>query len=231
MALVKCKECGEQVSTSAKACPKCGAKPPKKTSVLTWIVLVIVIFVVYSAFQSSTSTKPSSSPVQSTSTTVVSEAPRPIVPQWDVSTSTDKMTGQHQMFATSPTATPMERLDFPYRDVKANLAVGCDSKSEWAYFYFSTAPNLVNTQTKDGYSEIKTRIKWDEELETVDLTQKWGAAFLHFDNNRYAISKIIHSNTALLELSWYGQSQLHFSFPMSGAAAAVADIRKQCAAK
>ncbi|WP_394854470.1 zinc-ribbon domain-containing protein [Shewanella xiamenensis] len=26
MALVKCKECGEQVSTKAKSCPKCGAK-------------------------------------------------------------------------------------------------------------------------------------------------------------------------------------------------------------
>lgn len=38
MALVKCKECGNQVSTDAKACPSCGAKPPKKTSMLTWII-------------------------------------------------------------------------------------------------------------------------------------------------------------------------------------------------
>lgn len=38
MALVKCKECGKDVSTAAKACPSCGAAPPKKTGLLTWIV-------------------------------------------------------------------------------------------------------------------------------------------------------------------------------------------------
>ena len=38
MALVKCHECGNEVSTSAKACPKCGAKVKKKTGVLTSIV-------------------------------------------------------------------------------------------------------------------------------------------------------------------------------------------------
>lgn len=38
MALVKCHECGNEVSTSAKSCPKCGAKVKKKTGVLTWIL-------------------------------------------------------------------------------------------------------------------------------------------------------------------------------------------------
>lgn len=46
MALVKCKECGSEVSTSAKACPKCGAKPPKKTSRVTWVFLGLLVFVV-----------------------------------------------------------------------------------------------------------------------------------------------------------------------------------------
>lgn len=38
MALMKCKECGNEVATSAKACPKCGNKTPKKTSLFTWII-------------------------------------------------------------------------------------------------------------------------------------------------------------------------------------------------
>lgn len=42
MAVVKCKECGAQVSTKAKACPTCGAKPPKKTSVLVWILAALI---------------------------------------------------------------------------------------------------------------------------------------------------------------------------------------------
>ena len=47
MALTNCKECGAEVSTKAEACPKCGAKRPKSTSIGTWIIggifLVILI--------------------------------------------------------------------------------------------------------------------------------------------------------------------------------------------
>jgi hypothetical protein len=46
MALVKCKECGNEVATSAKACPKCGNKMPKKTGLLTWIVGIFFALVV-----------------------------------------------------------------------------------------------------------------------------------------------------------------------------------------
>lgn len=43
MALLKCKECGNQVSSEATACPACGAKPPATTSILTWIVAGIAL--------------------------------------------------------------------------------------------------------------------------------------------------------------------------------------------
>ena len=46
MALVKCKECGNEVSRKAKACPKCGAPPPKSWggfAVLGGAVIVIGI--------------------------------------------------------------------------------------------------------------------------------------------------------------------------------------------
>lgn len=51
MALVKCKECGGKVSTKAKTCPNCGAKLPKKTSIVTWAVLMLIVFGVYSSWQ------------------------------------------------------------------------------------------------------------------------------------------------------------------------------------
>lgn len=38
MGLITCNECKGPVSSSATACPKCGAPVPKKTSTLTWIV-------------------------------------------------------------------------------------------------------------------------------------------------------------------------------------------------
>ncbi|MCY1075183.1 OB-fold protein [Archangium lansingense] len=33
MALVKCKQCGNEVATNAAACPKCGAPPPRRASI------------------------------------------------------------------------------------------------------------------------------------------------------------------------------------------------------
>jgi len=42
MALVKCKECGQEISRKADKCPKCGAPAKKKTSLFTWIVTIVL---------------------------------------------------------------------------------------------------------------------------------------------------------------------------------------------
>lgn len=57
MALVKCKECGHAVSTQAKACPKCGARPQARASYL-WLILgipagAVAIFLVIGLLNSS----------------------------------------------------------------------------------------------------------------------------------------------------------------------------------
>lgn len=46
MALTKCKECGGQLSTDAEACPGCGAKRPKRTSTLTWVIGGFFLFAI-----------------------------------------------------------------------------------------------------------------------------------------------------------------------------------------
>lgn len=40
MGLRACKECKGQVSTKAAACPHCGAKQPRRTSLTTWFVTI-----------------------------------------------------------------------------------------------------------------------------------------------------------------------------------------------
>lgn len=91
MALVKCKECGEQVSTKAKTCPKCGAKAPKKTSFFTWLVLIFIIIVVYTACQDSS---PTSKPTayQDLSPTSKPTAAKP-KSAWEYIESRDEMSG------------------------------------------------------------------------------------------------------------------------------------------
>jgi primosomal protein N' len=44
MALVKCKECGEEISKKAEKCPRCGSPQKKKTSLFTWIVTIFAVF-------------------------------------------------------------------------------------------------------------------------------------------------------------------------------------------
>lgn len=53
MALAKCKECGNEISTKATACPKCGAKPAKPTGAFTWIIGGMFAIGVYSCVSSS----------------------------------------------------------------------------------------------------------------------------------------------------------------------------------
>lgn len=63
MALVKCHECGNEVSTEAATCPKCGAKPrlkkesPLKTGLVVIVVIAVALMYMCSS-PSDSSTKP-----------------------------------------------------------------------------------------------------------------------------------------------------------------------------
>ncbi|MCK7597208.1 hypothetical protein M0G74_07965 [Microbulbifer sp. CAU 1566] len=245
MALKKCTECGGSVSTKAKICPNCGAKAPKKTSLFTWFALLVVVGFVYSSFDgytdySAASAASSGKPnvngmaVPSSGGTKVAEPKKdkvrisPPLPSWASSTSKDEMTGELQAYASSPTIGPKKQMTFPYQGVNAWLGVGCDIDSEWAYIGFSGAPNLSDTQTEDGYNLIRTRLKWDDEVEEAVFTQKWGAKFLHFRNDTDVLKKMAAANKALLELQWHGQQPVYFEFTLRGAGKAIGEIRSQC---
>lgn len=44
MAMIKCDECGQEISKKAEKCPKCGAPKKKKASVFTWIITIVLVF-------------------------------------------------------------------------------------------------------------------------------------------------------------------------------------------
>lgn len=233
MALVKCKECGKEVSNKASKCPNCGAKPPKKTSPVTWLVLIAIMFVVY---VTSTSPDKDSPVVSSTSSAppLPSASEKPKVPpvskkpQWRTFDSTDEMSGERKAFAVSPHAVPTKRMEFPYSDVDAWIGVGCDKSSEWAYIGFSKAPNLNDTETKDGYNLINTRVKWGDSLVREILTQDWGAKYIHFQNYSTAIQKLAGSTGMMLELKWHSQGAVRFDFSLKGSSKAIAEMRSAC---
>ncbi len=62
MALVKCKECGHEVSNKGKTCPQCGAPMPEPTSLLTWLFLGLLGLFVIKAILTPDSTQSTGQP-------------------------------------------------------------------------------------------------------------------------------------------------------------------------
>jgi len=147
---------------------------------------------------------------------------------WDTSISKDEMTGKGSAYASSSIISPTKTMGFPYGDVKAWLGVGCNNSSKWVYVGFTTAPNLNDTQTEDGYNIIETRIKINEKVENITLIQNWGSRFLHFENDKKIINDIEKANSILLELNWHGSGSVYFKFPLNGSSNALKRITKEC---
>ena len=149
-------------------------------------------------------------------------------PGWRVTTSVDEMNGARSAWATSPLVGPTQRMDFPYEDTEAWMGFGCDRSSEWAYIGFSVTPNLVNDETRDGYSTSESKVRWDDRIEMTGFNQTWGDDALLFQLDAPAIANMQAANTALVELAWYGQGTVLFEFSLSGSSAAIAEARGTC---
>lgn len=229
MALVKCRECGAQISTKADACPKCGARAPKKTSAFTWFMLLFIIPGVYVAYISSSSTSSSSSSGSAQDKEGSSRpTSQPREPTWKTLRLTDEMSGERSSYAISPRAVSKLPMRFPYQGTKAWMGIGCDRDSEWAYIGFTKTPNLSNTKNKNGYHMVRTRFKWDDRLEVLSFTQKWGSESIHFHDQDDAINNASSASKAMLELDWHGQKPVHFEFSLKGSLNAISKIRSEC---
>ena len=70
MALVRCKECGHELSSSAERCPNCGKKPYKPSGCLIFILFAITIAILSPLFTTSKDNKSTSNQQGSTVSTV-----------------------------------------------------------------------------------------------------------------------------------------------------------------
>jgi len=100
MALIKCKECGTEVSSKAESCPKCGARVKAKSiGCGTAIVVAILTLIIIAAFndifspntKSSTPSKPITQPSTSSAQPVASPATVAAVSQWQYHQWGDEM--------------------------------------------------------------------------------------------------------------------------------------------
>jgi TonB family protein len=152
----------------------------------------------------------------------------PVSAQWLTSVSTDEMTRKRTHFASSPRTASTRPMGFPYNATRAWLGVGCGGEERWAYIGFNESPNLTNTTTESGYNAFSTRVRWDDNVETMRFRQEWGASFIHFDADEEAIARMVAASTVLLELQWYGEGSTYFEFSLRGSSAALAEAGATC---
>jgi hypothetical protein len=145
------------------------------------------------------------------------------VAQWTTHTSTDEMTGDKSFYAVSPDTKPTKAMGFPYADVFSNIVVGWNDKSQWVYFWFSDDPNLLNSETEDGYNLITARVKWDDNPpESIVLYQEWSSKFVApWEDDEGFIKKLKTHNALLLELSWYGNGKVYFRYNLRGSSSKI----------
>ena len=241
MALTQCKECSKEISDKTEKCPNCGAKTIKKRSKATWALFITIASIVfiwdsYNKEESKT-IKTTSNTIKTTSNTIkttnntkttTTTTKQKKLPQWQNTESTNPATQVLNAYALSPEAAPMQSMKFPYTNTKAQLAAGCNNKSEWIYFNFSASPNLTNDETKDGYNKVTARIRWDDQLQKTALTQEWGASSLHFSNTKKAFNNTTSSKKAILELHWHGQNTVFFEFNLNGSKLAIKKMKARC---
>lgn len=120
MALIKCKECGAEISSAAKACPKCGKGVTSSTK---WGVLIGLVFIgiIISSFSSKNSsdtgsqTSSSSKKSLSSSDAEAAHTPEPKIPgfQWSYLQSDDGMS-KGAVYQAHVSSSNTVEFDFPY---------------------------------------------------------------------------------------------------------------------
>mgnify|MGYP001282484131 CR=1 FL=1 len=88
MALIKCRECGREVSSSAKTCPGCGIKDPQPMQPISAVAFVAIAILVFfllakALFSSPPQPSPSSAPIPRTAVELREEKIRSGFSSWD----------------------------------------------------------------------------------------------------------------------------------------------------
>lgn len=179
MALINCKECGEQVSTQAASCPKCGApvfikKKGPNGCMMTLIILVSVIILIYvlgginsnslNVLHAKNETvKNVDAEAKSLPTEQVKDSsPAQPVSNWQKGSVKDEMTDKERPYAAI-TSLNGAAFNFPYHvegGSKATIVIRRDIKNKVAYVMVEKGQMICSydgctVQTKSESGVIK----------------------------------------------------------------------------
>lgn len=164
MALIKCKECGNQISKAAESCPHCGApnkKPRQNIGCGTAIGAVLLLGFAASMLQNSLSpdsprSKPASTNTPPGTQSTAAHTSKPAqTPNWTYDSNKDPMTEQTTKFAVAQSE-DTALFDFPYKQRGGsylNIVFRKGPKGFDAYLQIDKGQMLCS------YSDCKFRLK------------------------------------------------------------------------
>lgn len=231
MALVKCKECGEEISNKAEACPKCGAPikaKPRQYGCGTLIVLGLLVwlFVVIGRREETPShVSPASSPAAQ----IVAPPPQPTEAEkakaaeiadqlrptrWHQNATDDAMTGKPIVWATVESLNTIE-FDFPYQGPqRATLALRDHPKhGKDAYISMERGQFLCRTDN------CGLTIKFDDgkpQWYRASETDNGSSETLFITEYARFLAALRKAKTVKIEAQFYDQPSKVFEFENTG---------------
>jgi len=165
------------------------------------------------------------------------EEAEPSASEWTLSNDVDDFDGKVSWFAISPEVGPDTKMSFLDEDTKSHLFYACSNGpqgfSEGALLLFSNTFLLDNEEFDfdSGARLVKSRVKWDDTLETVKLRVVSGQDVLRFRDSEQAINAIKSHNTLRIELHWVGSGRVLFTYSLNGAKKTIEQAHANCLAK
>ena len=224
MAIKPCKECGGPVSDKAESCPQCGAKQPKKTSVLAWIGLVLIILAgigmcAEETTKSNSEQTQESKPIESNEI-VKTEEPAQLVEQqkdkWEYNTTKDEMRGVETKFATIVSENTVN-FDFPY-DGGSKLILTLRKKGNETDVMVTISKGQILCRI-DG---CEAAFKFDKgAVQSITMAEPDNHAsdvlFVMYDNTESKIiNSLKNSKKLVIEVPFYQEGKKQFTFDVSG---------------
>jgi len=188
----------------------------KMKNILSLISLVVMIFLAVGSTDTDESSSNSSSTTSSyNSSSSVNSTPEAIQHWYSHAYITD-LEKEKEAYVASNKVKPDSKMDFSYTGTTAQIIIAKNKNKTWAYIKFSNTPNIINEETEDGYNVIKANVYIDDVRETATLTQEWSSKLLFFMYPTWLINKLKTCSTFRINLRWYNNLDVVWSFSGEG---------------
>ncbi|MQW93380.1 hypothetical protein GFH30_04960 [Acinetobacter wanghuae] len=220
MTIKPCNECGTPISDKAESCPSCGVKQKKKTGILAWIGLFLVVMFFINMCISSNEKNQTTNQSQSNSdikqlsdsaSITIEKTPS----NWEYSEKNDEMRNEKTVFAVTTSQNKVD-FDFPYNGGSELYLTLRKHKNDVDVILM-----ISKGQFLCGLRSCEASFKFDNNnIESITLvepdTHSADTLFVAYDKTEAKIiNNVKNSQKLVIELPFYQEGKKQFTFDVS----------------